>query len=478
MGLQSSQIADVVPDPSERRQGGETVIAIIDVGKTNKKLFLFDQHYRIVFERSARFIETTDEDGFPCENLDSLRLSVFDSLHQVFRQKEFDIKAINFCTYGASFVYIDEEGKPVAPLYNYLKPYPDYLKKQFYDTYGGEEAFSQQTASPVLGSLNSGMQLYRLKYEKPEVFNRIKYALHLPQYMSYLITGNVYSDITSIGSHTNLWNFQKDDYHEWVYKEGIAEKLPPIVSSEEAFPAAFPGSNYVAGVGLHDSSAALIPYHVSFQEPFILISTGTWCISLNPFNQTPLTQQELQLDCLCYLHYQGKPVKASRLFAGNEHEEQVKHIAAAFNQSPAKYKTMEFDREVIKRLQSLPQPDTSNMHDLIYKSLFARRDMAAFATDEEAYHQLITDIITQQKASTELILKGSTVKRIFVDGGFSQNAIYMNLLAQAFPQHEVFAASMAQATAMGTALAIHNSWNTKALPNDIIELKYYAVTEH
>ena len=180
------------------------VIAIIDVGKTNKKLFLFDEHYKIVYERSARFIETTDEDGDPCENLESLRLSVFDSLHDVFKRKEFEVKAINFSTYGASFVYIDEDGKPVAPLYNYLKPYPEELKKQFYDTYGGEEVFSYKTASPVLGSLNSGMQLYRIKYEKPELFKRIKYALHLPQYMSYLFRGNVYADITSIGCHTNM----------------------------------------------------------------------------------------------------------------------------------------------------------------------------------------------------------------------------------------------------------------------------------
>lgn len=62
------------------------VVAIFDVGKTNKKLFLFDEHYHIVFERSARFLETTDEDGDPCENLESLRLSVFDSLHEVFRK--------------------------------------------------------------------------------------------------------------------------------------------------------------------------------------------------------------------------------------------------------------------------------------------------------------------------------------------------------------------------------------------------------
>ena len=68
------------------------------------------------------------------------------------------------------------------------------------------------------------------------------------------------------------------------------------------------------------------------------------------------------------------------------------------------------------------------------------------------------------------------VKRIFVDGGFGKNPIYMNLLAAAFPDKEVFAASMAQATAVGTALAIHRHWNSKPLPNDIIELKYYAVT--
>ncbi len=86
----------------------QPVIAIFDVGKTNKKLFLFDEHYKIVFERSARFTETVDEDGDPCENLASLRKSVFDSLHDIFRKKEFNVKAINFSTYGASFVYLDE----------------------------------------------------------------------------------------------------------------------------------------------------------------------------------------------------------------------------------------------------------------------------------------------------------------------------------------------------------------------------------
>jgi hypothetical protein len=39
---------------------------------------------------------------------------------------------------------------------------------------------------------------------------------------------------------------------------------------------------------------------------------------------------------------------------------------------------------------------------------------------------------------------------------------------------EVFAASMAQATALGAALVIHSEWNSKPIPTDLIELRYYS----
>ena len=229
------------------------VIAIFDVGKTNKKLFLFDSQYKIVYEKSAKFPETKDEDGDECDNLESLRISIIDSLQEVISMKEFSIKAINFSSYGASLVYIDENGNPLTPLYNYLKKYPDTLHNQFYDTYGGVQSFTHQTASPVLGSLNSGMQLYRIKYERPALFKKIKYALHLPQYLSYLISGIPCSDITSIGCHTNLWDFNKMQYHQWVQQEGVLEKLAPILPGNEVLTTNFMGNNYFVGIGLHDS---------------------------------------------------------------------------------------------------------------------------------------------------------------------------------------------------------------------------------
>jgi sugar (pentulose or hexulose) kinase len=436
------------------------VIAVFDVGKTNKKLFLFDEGYNIVFERSARFNEITDEDGFPCENLESLKRSVYDSLNEVSKLKQFELKAINFSAYGASFVYLDENGQAIAPLYNYLKPYPEELKKQFYATYGGEEKFSFQTASPALGSLNSGLQLYRIKYQRPDVFKKIKYALHLPQYLSYLVSGKKFSDLTSIGCHTALWDFERNDYHEWVIKAGIIDKLPPIHPADAVVKSSIAGGKYAVGIGLHDSSAALIPYLVSFTEPFILLSTGTWAISLNPFDQSPLTANELKNDCLNYIQYNGKPVKASRLFSGNAYEEGLKQISAQFNVDAANYRNMVYEVGKVRKSES-PKAVSHNIEDL-----------EGASTD--AYYDLIAGLVEQQKVSTGYILKNTPVKRIFVDGGFSKNSVFMHLLAAAFPGIEVYAASMAQATALGTALAIHHHWNTKPIPAAIIELKYYS----
>jgi sugar (pentulose or hexulose) kinase len=304
------------------------------------------------------------------------------------------------------------------------------------------------------------------------LFEKLKYALHLPQYLSYLVSGQMFSDLTSIGCHTALWDFERNDYHNWVIKEHITDKLAPIHSSDETVQSSIPGSKYKVGIGLHDSSAALIPYLVSFKEPFILLSTGTWAISLNPFNQSPLTEEELKNDCLNYIQYTGKPVKASRLFSGHEYDKQVTRIAAHFNVDPVKYRNEAGKFEAPKRKKKKGD-SYSDIQDR--KTIaFGDRNLSDFSSDIEAYYQLMEDIICQQKISTDYVLKGTPVKRIFVDGGFSKNAVFMHLLAAAFPQLEVYAASMAQATALGTALAIHDQWNTKPLPHDLIELKYYS----
>ena len=424
-------------------------IAIFDIGKTNKKLFLFNENYEIVLEKSTQFDEITDEDGDACEDVELLSLWVIDTFNEVLQNPSFEIKALNFSTYGASFVHLDSEGKVIAPLYNYLKPYSEELRKQFYNTYGGEQIFTRKTASPILGNLNSGMVLYRLKYENPVLFAQIHFSLHLPQYISFLFTKQYFSDITSIGCHTNLWDFEENAYHEWVKKEGIIAKLAPI-NAQLLMQVTNPFLNHSLpiGIGLHDSSAALIPYLATFKgQKFVLISTGTWCITLNPFNHTPLTNEELQADCLIYKQYKGEPVKASRLFAGYEHEQIIKQLSEQFEKPLDYYKTVKFNPALIK-----------NFKDDSYES---------------AYHQLIVKLVDKQIVSSKLVLNDDSVKKLFVDGGFGKNEIYMNLLAKAFPEMEVYAASVAQATALGAALALHKDWNDKEIPQNLIDLKRF-----
>lgn len=456
------------------------VIAIFDIGKTNKKLFLFTEQYNIVWQKSEQFDETVDDDGYPCEDLTKLSQWVTTSLTQVLALPEYAIRALNFSTYGASFVYLNEARQPIGFLYNYLKPFPAAIRTQFYNQYGTEAMLALETASPALDSLNSGLMLYRIKYDKPELFQQIHHALHLPQYLSFLITGQIASDLTSIGCHTMLWNFTQNQYHDWVSTEGLDQLLGPISTSDSVLDVSYQGGSLKAGVGLHDSSAALIPYLASFAEPFVLISTGTWCISLNPFNNSPLLVEELQYDCLCFLHYKGQPVKASRLFAGYEHEQQVKRLAEHFDTELPHYQSVAYDLTIIHQLCN--RRAGSDFQDVkappLQESLFAHRNLTEFSTYEEAYHQLMLDIIAQQLVSTNLVLANSptqqaTVTRIFVDGGFGKNPIYMNLLAAAFPDMEVFAASVAQATALGAALAIHQHWNQGSIPADCIQLKPY-----
>lgn len=430
------------------------VIAIFDIGKTNKKLFLFDEDYRIRFEKSIQLTEIIDEDGFPCEDINALIEWVLKSFNEVLSLPDFEIKALNVSAHGASFVHIDEAGKPVTPLYNYLKPYPEELKQKFYSQYGAESEFALTTASPVLGNLNSGMQLYWLKYHKPNAFKKIKYSLHLPEYISYLFTKNQVSGITSIGCHTNLWDFVKNNYHTWVDKEDLSNKLAPIQSSSQASILKIGNKTLAVGIGLHDSSAALIPYLDSFTESFILLSTGTWCISLNPFNTDPLTAKELEQDCLCYLTYKGSPVKASRLFAGQWHEDESLKISEHFKVKQDAFKEVTYNPALVEKFYPAP-------YQTGYYSIYT--------SYEQAYTHFMIHLVNSQAASTQLVLNKST-KRIFVDGGFSRNQLYMNLLSQAFPNLKVFAASVAQATAVGAAMAIHKDWSTKPMPANLVQL--------
>jgi len=437
------------------------ITAVFDIGKTNKKFFLFDDRYAVIQKQQTTLEQIEDDDGDACEDLSSLESWIQDRLHEVVQNPAYDLQKLNFSGYGATLAHLDREGHIATPIYDYLKPYPKKLLTQFYEVYGGRRTFALETASPPMGMLNSGLQLYWLKYQKPNDFSEINRTLHFPQYLSYMVTGEKVTEQTSIGCHTSLWNFRKNEYHRWVRQEKIHHLLPEIKPLDYTFKTEHESNEFRTGIGIHDSSAALAPYLFALDNPFMLVSTGTWSITLNPFNTEPLTFEELKRDCLCYMDIYGKQVKASRLFLGNEYAHQVKKLNHYFGVDSERI-SVEIDQELLRHCIVNADSNRRLQLETAHSSgPFPRKEpgnwqVGQFSSFEEGYHQLILDLASIQVEAIKLAEGTDTVNKLVVTGGVSKNDLFMSLLASFLPEKQVYTASLSHASALGAAMVVNN----------------------
>lgn len=435
-----------------------SVTAVFDIGKTNKKFFLFDENLREVFNTYIQIEASVDEDGFPCEPLQPVEDWMIQTFKTALDSEKFEIKSVNFSAHGASFVHIGELGTPVTPLYDYLKPYPTELLAKFYSENDGELGFCQKTSSPPLAMLNSGLQIYFIKYAKPIFFQKIKYSLHLPQYFSFLFSGQLVSDFTSIGCHTGLWDFEANEYHSWVKNEELESLFPPIVAGNTLYKTKPELGSIPCGIGIHDSSAALLPYIKQEKESFALLSTGTWAISINPFNKTNLTASELSKDCLQFLSITGQPIKISRLFIGEEHHYQLEKLINYFGIHPEAYKNLNFEENLFQQINknTLKKIRFKYLKPADYglNSRTEPTDWSSFTDFEEAYFTFLDEVTDIQVESLKLVLDATKVQRLFVDGGFNANEIFLMLLRKKIPKLELIPSDFPNGSALGAAMLV------------------------
>ena len=72
------------------------VIAVFDIGKTNKKMFLFDADFNVVYTNLIRFEEIVDDDDYPCDDIEAIEAWIKKQIETVQQENKFTIKAINF----------------------------------------------------------------------------------------------------------------------------------------------------------------------------------------------------------------------------------------------------------------------------------------------------------------------------------------------------------------------------------------------
>jgi sugar (pentulose or hexulose) kinase len=434
----------------------EKVIAIFDIGKTNKKILLFNYDLKLVSESEEKFAQIKDEDGIECDDIELIERWIRKSLVNIIRSADYDLKAVNFATYGATLVYLDSNGRRLTPVYNYLKPVDEKIPQSIYDKYGGKDEFCRKTASPALGMLNSGLQALWLKRVKPDVFAKTRHILHFPQYLSFLLTGKIYSEHTSIGCHTALWDFDNMKYHKWVKDELLP--FPEPVSVGTVNEVEIDGKKIMVGIGIHDSSASLAPYFASENVNFLFISTGTWCINMNPFNTEKLTAEQLSMDCLSYMSVNMKPVKSSRLFLGHFHEVAVGMMSKYFKIQEDSFKLIKPEVKLFNKLTSKFRGRKVFFLEgegVLSRQINEEPDLFEFDNFVEGYHQLMIELCDLTLEAINLIIpRDDDSRNLYITGGFSKNDLFRKLIASSYPHLKVFTSEVSNATALGAALVV------------------------
>jgi len=449
------------------------VIAVFDIGKTNKKVLLFDNRFKVVKQHEEKFPVISDDDGFECDDIDLITSWISKCLEEIVTDSEYDLKGVNFSTYGASLVFLDENGQRLTPVYNYMKEIPESIAENLFEQYGGKNEFCRKTASPALGlMLNSSTQILWLKKQRPDVFQQTKSVLHFPQYLSYELSKEIVAEPTSIGCHTFMWDFDQMDYHQWINDHEIV--LPKPINNDVVFPANVAGKEVKVGIGIHDSSASLVPYLKASPAKFILVSTGTWCINMNPYNEEPLTDSQLEQDCLCFLTPDKQQVKSSRLFMGHFHEVWTDKLAKHFDVETDAFKTVEKDLELMTTLFDRFGNDPVYFQGgkESFKEGLKTVDLNSFSSYKEAYTKLVIDLTQLCVTSINLVIsEKDDTKILYVSGGFARNDIFIDLLKQNFPEKTVLVSEIDNSSALGAAMVISHTIDNSTQETDLGILK-------
>jgi hypothetical protein len=267
------------------------------------------------------------------------------------------------------------------------------------------------------------------------------------------------ADYTSIGCHTGMWDFEKNSYAQWLAEENLTYLLPPVIASSTNYPVEMHDTKVNVGVGVHDSSSALVPYLESFSKPFVLISTGTWNICLNPFTSEALTESELKADCLQFMDKNGNPVKASRLFLGKQFEEILKKLIIVYNVDKQLHKKLQLNFNFKNKRRS--STDLLFNYDLLTPEILGYKnnpnpDYTLFPNFDEAYFNMIDELTDLQIASLRPSIGNSPINNIIIEGVFGSNKIFVQMLSEKLPGFNIFSSNTAIGTALGAAFLVND----------------------
>jgi sugar (pentulose or hexulose) kinase len=410
-------------------------VAVLDIGKTNVKLALFDDG-RLLWEKSAPSCIRPGP-PYPHEDVESAWNFFLEALREAARTHQ--IGAIVPTAHGAAGALIGES-ELAAPVMDYEFTGVDVIEPDYARL---RPAFSESLSPKVPAGLNLGRQLAYQKWRCPDLFAKARYFVGYAQYWTWRLSGVAVSEVTSLGAHTDLWAPRQGQVSSLVKALGVDHLLPPLRRAFDPLGPIKPEISAATGLapetqvfcGIHDSNASLLPYLVSRQAPFTVLSTGTWvilmCVGL------PLDQLDPRDDTLANVDALGRPIACGRFMGGREY--------AAVAGGGGNPDLDAIERVIASGTTALPcfcghgGPYATTKG--VIRGEVAARDRTALAT---LYCALLSDLM--------LIRMGATRGDLIVEGTFAGNLPFCQTLGALRPTQRVFAAEDAAGTARGAAM--------------------------
>ncbi len=490
----------------------EYAIAVFDIGKTNKKILIYDNELReltssytsfpsknILRSDIEKFMAGEDvktiklhpslsrEDYIEVEDSKAIKNWVISSLKHY--AKEYPIRVIAFSTHGATFASIvksngnSTEMNLSFPILSYTYEPGETFHNKFFSLAGNPEKLQEETATARFGALlNVAQGIYFIKEEFPQHFEKTEYFLLYPQYFGYMLTGEIGADYTYAGCHSYLWDFRKNTWSSVADKLGIRDKLPDriihpysilgTIKPEIAEETGLPNDTLVTG-GIHDSNASLLPYLIREKgKDFILNSTGSWCVIMHPMERVFFQRDELGKVVFYNLSAFGKPVKTTIFTGGLEHDaymdiiKKINNIDYFPEFDPKTYnrileeKTMFILPTLLKGSGQFPDSPPrviENGKTYSFEDIKNGNYPEFFREPKLARAVLNISLAIQTKIAFERA-GAENVSTIYTEGGFRKNEGYNLVIASLFKNTEFMLSNMKEATAFGTALTAKSAY--------------------
>lgn len=405
-------------------------IAVLDFGKTNSKLLVFDRRGELVFSARTRPVWRI-VDGVRVLDEGALGAWALGALGEAEAAHPGEMLGVMVSAHGCTFA-LAREAELVRPILDYEQELPGDLAEA---VDAGLPPYTETFAPPRPQGFNYGRHMLWLQKLEPRSFEQASAILGYPQFWSWWLGGCQVAESSYMGCHSHIWAPARGDFSSLVDAQGWRGKMPPFARAGAIIGEIEIGGRCLAvHNGVHDSNAALQAYRSLGLKSFTLISTGTWVIIFNP--QCPLDALEPALDMYCNVDVDGRAVPTIGFMGGREFDE----IAGPVDKP--------VDREAIQRVIDARQfalpafaaaGPFGGRPGRIVPPIDDEADRPAVAM---LYVALMIDLCLGAIRSTDDIV---------IDGGLAAGGILAELLAQLRPDQMVSEGGISEGTAAGAA---------------------------